>query len=92
MKCQQLFNNSYLTIHRRQFLMIFIPRHGNLCTSTFISSTDETFQKIELNIWEFYKPVNYELALLNKKIDSFSRYLNQLVSSSLSSQPEKSSE
>ena len=36
--------------------------------------------------------MNYGLALLNKKMDSFSGYLNKLVNSSLPSQQEKSLE
>ena len=35
--------------------------------STFISSIDESFQKLELKMCELNKSVNYELALLNKK-------------------------
>ena len=36
--------------------------------------------------------MNSELALLNKKMDSFSEYFNKLVNSSLTSQQEKSLE
>ena len=52
-------------------------------TSISVSSTNESFQKLELKICELNKSVNYELDLLNKKTDSFSEYLNKLVNSSL---------
>ena len=45
-----------------------------------------------LKIYELNKSVNSELALLNKKMDSFSEYFNKLVNSSLTSQQEKSLE
>ena len=57
-----------------------------------VSSIDETFQKLEFKIYELNKSVNYELALLNKKLEFFSEYLNKLVNSSLTSQQEKSLE
>ena len=60
--------------------------------STFISSIDVSFQKLELKMCELNKSVNYELALLNKKMDSFSEYLNKPVDSRLRSQQEKSLE
>ena len=50
------------------------------------------FQKLELKICELNKSVNYELALLNKKMDSFFGYLNKIVNSSLPSREEKSLE
>ena len=56
------------------------------------SSLDESFQKLELKIYDLNKSVNSELALLNKKKDSFSEYFNKLVNSSLPSQQEKSIE
>ena len=52
-------------------------------TSISVSRIDESFQKLELKICKLSKSVNYELALLNKKMDSFSEYLNKLVNSSL---------
>ena len=58
--------------------------------SIYASSFDESFQKLELKIYELNKSVNSELALLNKKVDSFSEYFNKLVNSSLPSQHEKS--
>ena len=59
-------------------------------TSISISGIDKSFQKLELKIYELNKSVNYELALLNKKMDSLSEYLKKLVNSSLPSQQEKS--
>ena len=53
------------------------------------SSIDESFQKLDLKIYELNKSVNSELALLNKKMYSFSEYFNKLVNSSLPSQREK---
>ena len=53
---------------------------------------DESFQKLELKIYELNKSVNYELALMNKKMDSFPECLNKLVKSSLTGQREKSIE
>ena len=61
-------------------------------TSISVSSIDESFQKLEFKICELNKSVNYELALLNKKLEFFSEYLNKLVNSSLTSQQEKSLE
>ena len=61
-------------------------------TSISISRTDESFQELELKIYELNQSVNYELALLTKKMDSFSEYLNKLVNSSLPRQQEKSLE
>ena len=48
--------------------------------------------KLELKICELNKSVNFELALLNKKMDYFSEYLNKLVNSSLPNHQEKSLE
>ena len=53
---------------------------------------DESFQKLELRIYELNKSVNYELALMNKKLDSFTECLKKLVKSSLTGQQEKSIE
>ena len=64
----------------------------NCRTSISASSFDEGFQKLELKTYELNKSVNSELALLNKKMDSFSEYFNKLVNSSLPSQNEKSLE
>ena len=61
-------------------------------TSISVSSIDKSFQKLELNICGLNKSVNYELALLNKKMDSFSEFLNKLVNSSLPNHYEKSLE
>ena len=68
----------------------YTPITENHRTSVSIFSIHESFQKLELKICELTKSVNYELALLNKKMDSFSEYLNKLVNSSQSSQQEKS--
>ena len=64
----------------------------NYRTSMSVSSIAESFQKLELKTCELNKSVNYELALLNEKMDSFSEYLNKLVNISLSSHQEKSLE
>ena len=64
----------------------------NCRTSISASSFDEGFQELELKTYELNKSVNSELALLNKKMDSFSEYFNKLVNSSLPSQNEKSLE
>ena len=64
----------------------------NYRASVSTSSFDESFQKLELKIYKLNKSVNSELALLNKKMDSFSEYFNKLVNSSLPSQHEKSLE
>ena len=58
----------------------------NYRSATFVSSIDENFQKLELKRCELNKSMNYQLALLNKKMDSFSEYLNKLVNSSLPNQ------
>ena len=71
---------------------IHTPITENHHNSTSVSSIDESFQKLELKICELNKSVNYELVLVNKKIDSFSKSLNKLVSSSLSSLQEESLE
>ena len=62
---------------------IHIPITEKHRTSLSVSSTDCIFKKLELKICELNKSVNYELALLNKKIDSFSGYLIKFVNSSL---------
>ena len=62
---------------------IHIPITEKHRTSLSVSSIDCIFQKLELKICELNKSVNYELALLNKKIDSFSGYLIKFVNSSL---------
>ena len=59
-------------------------------TSFSNSRIDESFQKLDLKIYDLNKSVNSELALLNKKMYSFSEYFNKLVNSSLPSQREKS--
>ena len=51
---------------------IHTPITENHRTSLSISSIDASFQKTELKIYELNKSVNYELALLNKKIGFFS--------------------
>ena len=68
------------------------PITGNHRDSISLYSLDESFQNLEHKICELNKSVNYESALLNKKLDCFSEYLNKLVNSSLPSQPGKSSE
>ena len=62
--------------------------HGSI----YASIVDEGFQKLELQIYELNKSVNSELALLNRRLDSFSDHFNKLVNSSLPSQNEKSLE
>ena len=57
---------------------IHTPITENHRTSVSVSSIDESFQKLELKICELNKSVNYELALLNKKMDSFSEYSTNL--------------
>ena len=48
--------------------MIFIPPSRKIYrTPIFVSSTDESFQKLKLKICELNKSANYKLALLNKK-------------------------
>ena len=37
------------------------------CVSMSISSSDESFQKLEIKVCELNKSMNYELALFNKK-------------------------
>ena len=59
-------------------------------TSLSVFSTDDSFQKLELKTYELNRSVNHELALLNKKMDSFSEHLNKLVNSTLTSHQEKS--
>ena len=71
---------------------IHTPITKNHRASIYVSSFDESFQKLELKIYELNKSVNSELALLNKKMDSFSEYFNKLVNSSVPSQHEKSLE
>ena len=71
---------------------IHTPITENHRNSLTVSSIDESFQKLELKICELNKSVNNELALVNKKMDSFSKSLNKLVSSSLSSHQEESLE
>ena len=71
---------------------VHTPITENHRTSISISRTDESFQELELKIYELNQSVNYELALLNKKMDSFSEYLNKFVNSSLPRQQEKSLE
>ena len=89
MKCQQLFNNSHLIIIPND---IHTPIRENHRASISISSSDESFQKLELKIYELNKTVNSGLALLNKKKNIFFECFNKLVNSSLSSQQKKSSE
>ena len=72
--------------------LILFPIDISHCVSISASSFDESFQKLELKIYELNKSVNSELALLNKKIDPFSEYFHKLVSSRVPSQHEKSSE
>ena len=72
--------------------LILFPIDISHCVSISASSFDESFQKLELKIYELNKSVNSELALLNRKMDSSSEYFNKLVKSSLPSQNEKSLE
>ena len=62
--------------------------HASICASI----VDEGFKKLELQIYELNKSVNSELALLNRRLDSFSDHFNKPINSSLPSQNEKSSE
>ena len=71
---------------------IHTPTTQNYHASISASSFDESFQKLQLKIYELNRSVNSELALLNKKMDFFSEYFNKLVNSSLPSQHEKSLE
>ena len=68
------------------------PITKNYRASISASSFDESLQKLDLKIYELNKSVNFELPLLNKKMDSSSEYFNKLVNSSLPSQNEKSLE
>ena len=68
------------------------PITKNYCASISTSSFDESLQKLDLKIYELNKSVNFELPLLNKKMDSSSECFNKLVNSSLPSQNEKSLE
>ena len=72
--------------------MIPFPIDISHCVSISASSFDESFQKLELKIYELNKSVNSELALSNKKIDPFSEYFHKLVNSRVPSQHEKSLE
>ena len=73
--------------------MIFIPPSRKITALLYLSlALYESFQKLELKICEFNKSVNYEVAVLNKKMDSFPEYFNKIVSSSLPSHQEKSLE
>ena len=71
---------------------IHTPITENHRTSISVSSIDKGFQKLELKIYELNKYVNYELALLNKKMDCFSEYLNKIFNNSLPNHQEKSLE
>ena len=71
---------------------IYTPITKNYHVSISASIFDEGFQKLRLKIYELNKSVNSELALLNRKMDSFSEYFNKLVNSSLPSQNKKSLE
>ena len=62
------------------------PITKNHRASTSVSNFDESFQKLDLKIYELNKSVSSELTLLNKKIDSFYEYFNKLVKSSVPSQ------
>ena len=62
--------------------------HASICASI----VDEGFKKLELQIYELNKSVNSELALLNRRLDSFSDHFKKLVNSSLPSLNEKSLE
>ena len=48
---------------------IHTPITENHRTSISASSIDESFKKLEIKICELNKSVNYELGLLNKKMD-----------------------
>ena len=50
---------------------IHTPTTKNYRASISASSFDESFQKLELKIYELNRSVNSELALLNKKMDFF---------------------
>ena len=58
-----------------------IPITKNHRSSISASSFDESFQKLDLKIYELNKSVSSELPLLNKKMNSFSKYFNKLVKS-----------
>ena len=65
------------------------PITKNDHASISASIIDEGFKKLEPQIYELNKSVNSELALLNRRLDSFSDHFNKLVNSSLPSQNEK---
>ena len=93
MRCQQFFSNSHLMIHWFQFLRIVIPTSQKIIIPLYLpSSIDGSFQRLELKIYDLNKSVNSELAVLNKKMDTFSEYFNKLVNSSLPSHQGKSLE
>ena len=68
---------------------IHTPITKNHRASISASSFEESFQKLELKIYEWNKSVNSESSLLNKKMESFAEYFNKLVNSSVPSQHEK---
>ena len=59
---------------------IHTPTTKNYCDSISTSNFDESFQKLELKIYELNKSVDSELALLNKKMDSRRKSLEENVS------------
>ena len=61
---QQLtWDNTLITVPND----VHTPITENHRTSLSASSTDESFQKLELKVYELNKSVNSELGLLNKK-------------------------
>ena len=93
MRCQQFFSNSHLMIHWFQFLRIVIPTSQKIIIPLYLpSSIDGSFQRLELKIYDLNKSVDSKLAVLNKKMDTFSEYFNKLVNSSLPSHQGKSLE
>ena len=83
----QQFTSDYTLIPIFNDIHTPITKHHR--SSISASSFDERFQRLELKIHELNKSVNSELALMNKKINSFSEYFNTLVKRSLPSQHEK---
>ena len=83
----QQFTSDYTLIPIFNDIHTPITKHHRSYISA--SSFDESFQKLELKIYELNKSVNSELALMNNKMNSFSEYFNALVKSSLPSQHEK---
>ena len=64
MKCQQFTSDDTLISKPDDIHTLIMKNHG---LSISASSFNESFQKLDLKIYELNKSVNSELALLNKK-------------------------